>query len=89
MSNIREIAENKLIILYILHRAKRPLTLDQITDVVQDGGYMNYFIFMQNLNELVEGGYAERVNQVYDITPKGMQILNMFKNKLPDGNIKI
>ncbi|MDI6601792.1 MAG: DUF4364 family protein [Thermoanaerobacteraceae bacterium] len=88
MSNMRELAENKLIILYILDRAKRPLTQDQITEIVQDGKYMNYFIFMQNLNDLVDGGYVEKNNHMYSITLRGVQILNMFKNKLPESTMK-
>jgi hypothetical protein len=88
MSNMREIAENKLIILYILSRAKRPLTQDQLIEINQSGGYMNYFIFAQELNELIDGQYAEKINQMYKITLRGTQILNMFINKIPDLTMK-
>ncbi len=83
MSNMHEIAENKLIILYMLNRAKRPLTQDQLTEIIQNGGYMNYFIFVQSLNELIEGLYVEKISQMYKITLRGTQILNMFTNRLP------
>lgn len=88
MSNMREMAENKLFVLYILDRAKRPLTQDQMTEIVQNGGYMNYFMLVQNLNELIEGQYVDKINKMYKITLRGTQILNMFKNKLPGPTMK-
>ncbi|HAA81046.1 MAG TPA: DUF4364 domain-containing protein, partial [Thermoanaerobacter sp.] len=53
---IQELAENKLIILYILNRINMPITDEQISKIILDNKLMNYFYLRQYLDELIETG---------------------------------
>jgi predicted transcriptional regulator len=52
----KEIVQNKLIIMYILHRLNIPASNGTITKLVLETRLMNYFMFQQCFNELCEGG---------------------------------
>lgn len=49
-----ELAENKLLLLYILSEAGIPLSKNQVTQVVLENSLMNYFSMQQFLAELVQ-----------------------------------
>jgi len=57
-NNFREV-ENKLIILYLINRMMRPMSRGQITDVVLEGHFMDYYTLQQNLSEMVDMGFLE------------------------------
>ena len=50
--NTSELAENKLLLLYILKTLNEPITNAQITDMVLENSLINYFTLQQYLNEL-------------------------------------
>ena len=50
----RELAENKLILLYILDKLNMPVSNLQLTKIVMENKLMNYFIFQQFLDEIVQ-----------------------------------
>ena len=55
----KEIVQNKLIIMYILHRLNISASNSTITKLVLETRLMNYFMFQQCFNELCEGGLVE------------------------------
>ncbi|MCL2364374.1 MAG: DUF4364 family protein [Defluviitaleaceae bacterium] len=57
-NNYKEV-ENKLIILYLINRMARALSRGQITDVMLDGHFMDYYTLQQNLSEMVDMGLLE------------------------------
>ncbi len=90
----REIAENKLILLYILDKLQIPAGSGHIMNIVLDNYFMNYFMFRQYLNELCAeglaeakevGGEGEKKKSLYTITPAGSQTLGYLHNLVPAG----
>jgi|LSQX01.2.fsa_nt_gb hypothetical protein len=55
----KEIVQNKLIIMYILHRLNIPTSNSTITKLVLETRLMNYFVFQQCFNELCQGGLVQ------------------------------
>lgn len=78
---------NKLTVLYLLSEVKMPLTLSQITQMVLERGYTDYFSMQQSLNELVASGLiiksTENNASCFDISDKGLQTLEFFATRIP------
>ncbi|MBB6217084.1 putative transcriptional regulator [Anaerosolibacter carboniphilus] len=88
-NNTQQQAEQKLILLHILHEFNIPLTNTQITEFVMEKDYMNYFSLQQYLGELVSSHmleYSASSDQYfYLLTEKGRNTLQFFKDRLsPD-----
>ncbi len=85
----KELAENKLILLYIISMANMPISNLQITKIILENQFMNYFIFQQFLNELCELEYLSSdiidSKTFYTITASGKQTLDYFTNHIPFG----
>lgn len=54
LGSSKEIVQNKLIIMYILHRLNIPISNGTITKLVLETRLMNYFMFQQCFNELCD-----------------------------------
>ena len=78
---------NKLIVLYLLSKIKIPLSLSQITQIVLERGYTDYFSMQQYLNELLDSNLVikNKENNVsyFDISDKGLQTLELFATRIP------
>ncbi|SDB10680.1 DUF4364 family protein [Eubacterium oxidoreducens] len=76
----------KLIILYMLNKAKQPLLGTQITDFFQQHDYTNYFTVQVTFQELSEAGFitfAETHNNTYySITQSGRETLSYFPEQI-------
>ncbi len=85
----RELAENKILLLYIIDKLNLPVTNTFITKVVLENSYMNYFFLQQFLSEMLIDEYLESKTEdsrsMYIITTKGKEVLNMFTDLLPIG----
>lgn len=85
----KELAENKLILLYIIDKINLAITNSQITKVVLGNKFMNYFTLQQILNELCESNFLNTVNsdgkEAFIITENGKQTLSFFQNLIPTG----
>ncbi len=89
------LAENKVLILYILNKLNSPINNDalmQLVILVQD---MNYFYFQQFLLDLLENKYITEKDSLYEITELGKETLKLTEDLLPgiikfriDNNIK-
>lgn len=86
------LAENKVLILYILNKLNEPITNDALLRLVLSVMDMNYFYFQQFLLDLLENKYITCFEQegknVYLITEKGKETLKLTSNILP-GIIKL
>jgi predicted transcriptional regulator len=84
-----ELAEKKLILLYIINKVNMPVSNLQITKIILENKFMNYFFFQQFLTELCENGQllAETVDEkiLYTISQKGTQVLDYFSSHIPVG----
>lgn len=86
LNNIIELADNKLLILYIIKKLKAPCSNTYITDIILSNNFLNYFILQQYLIELVESNYLIMLNSktepLYKLAPRGKKILEMFQNRI-------
>ena len=90
--NHEDFTINKLIVLYLLSRAKMPLSLSQMTQVILEKGYTDYFSLQQYLTELETSKFISISRQnnssYYEISDKGEQTLDFFVSRIPDFIIK-
>ncbi len=86
-SNNDSLAENKVLILYILDNLNKPITSDNLLKLVLYVQEMNYFYFQQFLLDLLENkfiiGYTKDEETMYKITDKGRQTLELTNDLLP------
>ena len=91
IENTEELAQNKLLLLYIIKKATKPFTNNSISEFVLEKNYMNYFLIQQYLGELVDSKFVEQSKDEddisYHILDRGEVTLNYFKDRIP-ANIK-
>ena len=84
--NTSELAENKLLLLYILKTLREPISNSQITDMVLENSFINYFTLQQYLNELDTSGFInyQEINDknLIIITEKGEKVLSFFQDRI-------
>ncbi|MDM8129808.1 DUF4364 family protein, partial [Paraclostridium benzoelyticum] len=82
-----ELAYHKLLILYVLEKAKMDLTNSQITQVILETEVMNYFSLQQFLSQLMDAKflkiYEDSNREYYTLTQKGIETLNYFLSRIP------
>ena len=75
------LAENKVLILYILNKINEPITNDSLLRLVLNVMDMNYFYFQQFLLDLLDNKYIicfeKDGKNVYQITESGKTTLNL------------
>ena len=86
------LAENKVLILYVLNKLNKPITNDVLYSIIKSAKDVNYFYFQQYLLDLNETKYVkkfEKGNQLfYEITEDGRKTLDLTIDMLP-GIIKL
>ena len=82
-----KLAENKLIILYIMGQAASPLSNSQLLKLLYDFENFNYYYFQHLLSDLVEQKFVTNYKQdeewLYEITSEGSNVLELTGNMLP------
>lgn len=91
-SDDETLAENKVLILYVLEKANKPLTNDVLYKIVLAAVDMNYFYFQQFTLDLINVGYIYSFQKegqtLYQITDNGKRTLDLTLDLLP-GIIKL
>ncbi|MDR5659390.1 DUF4364 family protein [Serpentinicella sp. ANB-PHB4] len=86
-----QLAENKLVLLYILNEINMPVTNGQITEFILENDFMNYFMLQQYISELKEVGFVEVTEkdqlEYITLTKKGINTLDFFINRIPKNTI--
>jgi len=81
------LAINKVLILYILNKLNKPVTNTGLLKLVLSIDEINYFYFQQFLLDLLENRYLitykKENSDVYEITEKGKETLNLTLSILP------
>ncbi|HHW31946.1 MAG TPA: DUF4364 family protein [Clostridiaceae bacterium] len=89
LGSSKELAQNKLILLYLIDKINMPLSNLQITKIVLANKFMNYFLLQQHLNELCDDNLLslETIEEksTYRITANGKKILSYFPGLIPVG----
>lgn len=88
-----DLAENKLLLLYIFDKIKLPISNIQITQIVLENNFINYFTLHQYISELISSNFLEYVGEASKhrlvITDRGSKVLTMFKERLPKNKIEV
>lgn len=91
-SDSETLAENKVLILYVLSCVHKPITNDTLYTIISSAIDLNYFYFEQFLLDLIEVKYVicyEKDSQkLYKISESGKQTLDLTLDILP-GIVKL
>jgi len=83
----KELAENKLILLYIIEKINMPVSNLQITKLIMENNLMNYFFLQQFLNELCDDNLLcieiRDKKTFYTITDLGKNTLKYLDYLIP------
>lgn len=86
------LAENKVLILYLLKQINNEITEDGLYKIVSSTNNINYFYYKQVLTDLIEsklvGMYTKDENELIKITSEGENALSLTKEVLP-GIVKL
>ena len=91
-NNATTLAENKVLILYILNLINNDIKQDDLFKLISSINDINYFFFKQILTDLIDsklvGTYTKEEEQVIKITEEGNNAYNLTKDVLP-GIVKL
>lgn len=91
-SNINNLAEDKVLILYILDKINKDITTDALYKILSSIKDFNYFYFKQVLADLIDsnlvGNYLKDEENVLKITSEGKNAFNLTSDVLP-GIVKL
>jgi DNA-binding PadR family transcriptional regulator len=86
-SDDQSLAENKVLILYILSKVGKSISHKELLELVISILDMNYFYFEQFLLDLIEDNYLAKYTQenddIYELTEEGKQALDLTLDILP------
>ncbi len=83
------LASSKVLILYILNKLNKPVSNDELFNLVLSIEDMNYFYFQQFLLDLLENKYisilreSNSTNEVYSLTTLGKETLDLTEDLVP------
>ena len=87
LNNTTTLAENKVLMLYILNCINGDITQDGLFKIVSSINDINYFYFKQVLTDLIDsklvGSYTKEDEQVIKITSEGKNAYILTKDVLP------
>ena len=85
--NTTTLAENKVLILYLLNLIKGEIKQDDLFKIITAANDINYFYFKQVLTDLIDsnlvGTYTKEEEQVVRITSEGKNAYILTKDVLP------
>lgn len=86
-SDNNELAESKVVILYLLDKIGKPITNSNLFKIVLSIQDMNYFYFQQFLLDLIDNkyitNYTKDENILYKITSTGREVLSLTNDIIP------
>ena len=81
------LAENKVLILYILNKLQDGIKNDNLYKIISSANNMNYFYFQELLTDLIEsnfvGSFTKDEDTIIKITSNGQNALSLTKSLLP------
>lgn len=88
-----ELAENKLLLLYILNKLPQPTSNSELTQIILENNLINYFALQQYISELIDNDfisdYKENKTHKLSLTEIGKNALEFFINRIPIDKLKI
>ncbi|MBC2582475.1 DUF4364 family protein [Clostridium sp. DJ247] len=87
-----ELAENKLLLLYIFNKINFPISNNQVTQIILENNFINYFTLQQYLSELVSSSFIRYTDESNThrlvITDKGIKVLSLFQSRISASKIE-
>ena len=84
--NSAELAENKLLVLYVIKSLRQPISKTQLNEIILENNFINYFTLQQYISELETSEfvcYIEKNNKkLITITQKGENVLSIFNERI-------
>lgn len=84
--NSAELAENKLLVLYVIKSLRQPISKTQLTEIILENNFINYFTLQQYISELETAEFVEYVEKnnkkLITITDKGENVLSIFNDRI-------
>lgn len=91
-SSTSDLAEDKLLLLYLLEKIKLPISNNQITQIILENNFINYFALQQYIAELINSNFIDCIEQDDKhrivISPKGLKVLSLFRNRISKDKMK-
>jgi predicted transcriptional regulator len=88
IDNTEEIAQNKLLILYIIKMSPKKFNNTTLSEFILEKNYMNYFAFQQYISEMLSGELividVDEGVKYYSILEKGELTLDLLQSKIPE-----
>ncbi|MBB6630236.1 DUF4364 family protein [Clostridium algidicarnis] len=88
-----ELAENKLMVLYILKSIKIPISNSQLTEMILENGFINYFTLQQYITELISSSFIsydkKNEKKVLVLSAKGEKVLSMFQDRISPSKTEV
>ena len=80
--------EVKILICLLLDKISQPLTFEQINEILQKTGFVNYFEFAESMSELQQSKHIRQVagpdgDSLYEISEIGIATAQTFSKTLP------
>lgn len=86
-----ELAENKLLVLYILKILKQPITNTQLTEIILENSFINYFTLQQYISELMDSKFIQYIEvsdkNLVSLTEKGENVLTLFQDRISEAKL--
>ena len=80
-------AENKILLLYVLDKVGKPISHNELLELVTSVIDINYFVFQEFLSELNEDNfiklYKKEESDIYEITEAGKNALSLTIDTVP------
>ena len=84
--NSAELAENKLLVLYVIKSLKQPISNTQLTEIILENNFINYFTLQQYISELEYSNFVKYIEKnekkLISITDKGEKVLSFFTDRI-------
>ena len=84
--NSVELAENKLLVLYVIKSLRQPISKTQLTEIILENNFINYFTLQQYISELETAEFVEYIEKndkkLITITSSGDNVLSIFKDRI-------
>ena len=84
--NSAELAENKLLVLYGIKSLRQPISKTQLTEIILENNFINYFTLQQYISELETAEFVEYIEKnnkkLITITTKGENVLSIFNDRI-------
>lgn len=77
----------KILICYLLNSVDRPLSFENLNEIIQNDGLCNYFGFASALHELLVSGHVDLIkendSEFYKVTSIGTGTAELLERRLP------